>query len=325
MIKILESIDLGDSVSEIISNDNCKVLKVQNESGEGIMTVYDVFPGVIVMYNDFHMSYCFSEFQAKDSNILCIDYCREGCMEHEMDENSYCFLETGDLNVDIRKFHAGKVRFPSNHFHGVSIGFYLPQAEEQMKKEIKDFSVNLHLLQEKFCNNQKPYVIRARDEIANIFAGLYQVPFKIRTDYFRIKIFELLLYLNALEFENEKREKIYFYKDQVEKIKCIQRFITNNLTKHYTIEELAKQFDISQSSLKNCFKTVYGSPIFCYMKNFRINTGAAMLKNYQEKSIAEVAGMVGYDSPSKFSSAFKKIIGVTPFEYRKYGKEKIIL
>ncbi|MDO5517657.1 MAG: AraC family transcriptional regulator [Clostridium sp.] len=325
MIKILESVNWGENISEVISNDGCKVLKVKNETGEGVMTVYDVFPGVIVMYNDFHMSYCVSEFQAYDGNLLCIDYCTEGCMEHEMNEDSYCYLESGDLNVDIRRYHAGKVTFPLNHFHSISIVFFLPDAEEKMKEEIKDFSVDLHDLQEKFCRNKKGYVIKARDEIANIFSGLYHVPFKIRNDYFRIKIFELLLYLDALEFENEKKEKIYFYKDQVEKIKCIQRFLTNNMTKHYTIKDLSEQFDISQSALKKCFKTVYGRPIFSYMQNVRINIAADMIINHKEKSIAEIAGTIGYDSPSKFSSAFKKIIGTSPFEYRKCGEERIIL
>lgn len=34
-------------------------------------------------------------------------------------------------------------------------------------------------------------------------------------------------------------------------------------------------------------------------------------------SIAEIAGMVGYENPNKFSAAFKEIIGQSPSEYRK--------
>ena len=34
------------------------------------------------------------------------------------------------------------------------------------------------------------------------------------------------------------------------------------------------------------------------------------------KSVAEIAGMVGYDSASKFAIAFRKIMGMSPLEYR---------
>lgn len=321
MIKILNGIDFGDNVTEVRKNEECKVLKIQNETGEGIMTIYDVFPGAVIMFNDFRMSYCKSEFQANTRNLLCIDHCREGSIENEMDNGVYSYLEAGDLSVDIRKYHAGYVNFPVKHFHGVSVGFYLPDAEKQIRVEFRNFSVYLSTLQHKFCKDDKPYIIKASEEIEHIFSELYKVPSKIRKDYFRIKIFELLLYLDALEYDDQSMEKPYFYKNQVEKVKAIQKLITENMLKHYTIEELSEKFDMSQTALKTCFKTVYGRPIFSYMQNYRINMAATMLKK-GEKKVSEIAGDVGYESQSKFTSAFKKIMGITPLEYRNKGKER---
>lgn len=192
----------------------------------------------------------------------------------------------------------------------------MPQAEEQLAKEIKDFSVSLYSLQEKF-QGRCPYIIKASDEIERIFSDLYRVPAKIQKDYFRIKVLELLLYLDALEFDEQKEEKPYFYKTQVEKIKAIQKLLTEDLTKHYTIEDLAERFDMSQTALKNCFKSVYGSPVNRFMQDYRVNIAATMLLREKEKSVAEIAGLVGYDSPSKFSAVFKKIVGFSPLDYRK--------
>ncbi|MBQ5676409.1 MAG: hypothetical protein IIV45_15300 [Lachnospiraceae bacterium] len=56
MSKIMQGVDCGDNVKEIICDGNCKVFKMENETGEGVMTAYEVFPGAIVMFNDFHMS-----------------------------------------------------------------------------------------------------------------------------------------------------------------------------------------------------------------------------------------------------------------------------
>jgi AraC-like DNA-binding protein len=103
----------------------------------------------------------------------------------------------------------------------------------------------------------------------------------------------------------------------VEKVKAIQALLISDLTKNYTIEELSEQFDIALTPLKNCFKSVYGSPIFTYMRTYRMNYAAALLKSNKEIKITDIAGMVGYDSPSKFSSAFRQEMGKTPLEYRK--------
>lgn len=128
---------------------------------------------------------------------------------------------------------------------------------------------------------------------------------------------ELLLYLDALELSGHTEERPYFYKGQVEKIKAIQALLTEDLTKNYTLEDLSGRFDIALTPLKNCFKTVYGSPIFTYMRIYRMNYAATLLKTDKNLKVAEIAGLVGYDSPSKFASAFHQTMGKTPLNYRK--------
>ena len=65
----------------VVENDGCRVFQIHDETGEGTMTQYDLFPGVCMMYNDFHMESCDSEFYTTE-DLLCIDYCRQGRMEY---------------------------------------------------------------------------------------------------------------------------------------------------------------------------------------------------------------------------------------------------
>lgn len=44
---------------------------------------------------------------------------------------------------------------------------------------------------------------------------------------------------------------------------------------------------------------------------------AALLLINTELSVSEIAGRYGYDNPSKFSAAFRKIMGKSPLKYRK--------
>lgn len=51
------------------------MVQFQNETGDGTLTMYEVFPGMILSYNDFHMAYYDSEYQP-DRSLFCIDHCQ---------------------------------------------------------------------------------------------------------------------------------------------------------------------------------------------------------------------------------------------------------
>ena len=65
----------------LVEGGGCRVFQFHSDTGEGIMTQYDLFPGVSLMYNDFHMESYDSAFHTTE-DMLCIDYCRQGRMEY---------------------------------------------------------------------------------------------------------------------------------------------------------------------------------------------------------------------------------------------------
>ena len=64
------------------------------------------------------------------------------------------------------------------------------------------------------------------------------------------------------------------------------------------------------------FKSIYGTSIAAHIKEHRMEQAAKTLKE-TDKSIAEIARAVGYDSQSRFTAAFKTYFKVLPKEYRK--------
>lgn len=316
MWDLFNQTDCGENIQSVVETEDCKVMCLYDETGEGTMTVYQVFPGIFLMYNDFHMKSCFSEFQTED-NMFCIDHCREGRIEQEAGEGTYCYMEAGDLRIDQRTNHSGQFSFPLCHYHGISIGMQMDTAARSISEAMKGFSVKLTDLKEKYCCQEVPFVIKGDSATEHIFSELYNVPSKIKKDYFRIKVLELLLYLDALELSGHKEERPYFYKEQIEKVKAIQALLTKDLTRNYTMEQLSEQFEIALTPLKRCFKSVYGSPIFTYMRVYKMNYAASLLKSDKSLKVSDIAGTVGYDSPSKFTAAFRKTMGKTPLEYRK--------
>ena len=299
----------------LAQSDGCQVYRFQNETGEGTITIYKVFPGVILAYNDFHMRYYNSVFQP-ERNLFCIDHCREGRLEYDARDGACSYVEAGDLKLDRRLTHTGRFEMPLSHYHGAMISFDMEIACRTLLQEVKDFPVDLRALQEKFCRDIYPTVIRGGSQIEHIFAELYAVPEKIKRSYFKIKVLELLLFLEALELPDNEKEKPYFYKAQVEKTKAIQQFIIQHMNESYTQEELSKRFDIPQTTMKKCFKSIFGSTIGAYLTECRMNQAAVLLKTERNMSVAEIAGRVGYESPSKFAITFRKQMGMSPVEYR---------
>ena len=74
---------------------------------------------------------------------------------------------------------------------------------------VRDFPVDLYRLRDKYCSGPHPKVLHGAPSLDHIFQELYAVPEQIKLPCFRIKVLELLLYLDALELDG-RTEKPYF-------------------------------------------------------------------------------------------------------------------
>lgn len=291
------------------------VYRFRNETGEGTITVHEVFPGVTLAYNDFHMSYYDSVYRP-DREVFCIDHCREGRLEYPAGNDTYSYVEAGDLKVDRRLTHVERFEMPLAHYHGAMVSVDMQIAERSIREEIRDFPVDLRKLQQKYCRDSYPRVLHEPASVEHIFGELYRVPEKIKKAYYKIKILELFLYLDALEIPETSNEKPYFYKAQVEKTKALKNFLEEHIDENFTQEELAKRFGLPITAMKKCFKSIYGMPIGNWLVQYRMNYAAELLSAQRKISITELSGAVGYDSSSKFALAFRRVMGMSPTEYR---------
>lgn len=310
----------GSNFETIVGNDHSIVMKTRNHTGEGIITIYEIMKGIEIVYSDFHMREMKSEFVA-NKDIFCVDHCREGRIEQEVKPNMMSYISAGDLRIDNRSQHNKNFYFPLEHYHGITISFDMDIADTSIHEIFQDFPVHIKDLRKKFCTDSGRFIVRNEYSIEHIFSELYTVPQNVRKHYLIIKTLELLLYLDTLTLHTDVEERPYFYKVQTEKIKAIHALITEDYNQHYTLDELAKRFDITLTVMKNCFKSIYGKPIYSYLLTYRMNKAANLLLT-TTWDVARIAGEVGYDSPGKFSKAFKKEMYMSPIEYRNERKRK---
>lgn len=318
---MLDRAGFGSNVHVIAAESECRVLRLDDETGEGFMTMYQALDGVYLMYNDFHLQSCNSEYQNTDT-VLCIDHCREGRIEHDNSVGGRYYMEAGDIRIDRRVHHDGRIHMPLSHYHGITIGFVQGEAERSIAAAFPSLNADLSALAERFCPNGKEMMLRSYEPLNRVFSQLYHTPQSIRLDYYRIKIAEILLLLGAADVSQFTEQRQYFPVNQTDKIKGIHALITGSLESTFTVDELSERYSLPPATLRKVFKGVYGVPIYQYIKGYKMKAAASMLISDKSTTIADIAQKVGYDNPSKFSAAFRDIMGVTPQNYR-CGQEEV--
>lgn len=292
----------------------CTVYKMDCADGLGLMTVYQVYPGIQLIYNDFEATSCYWDGNL-GKDILEINHCREGREGSKLQSGSCLYLGEGDLSIHTMDNCATEMSFPLKHYRGISVVIDLESISQNPPGTLAECGIAVADFKEKFCKDGTCFVMRAKDEIEHIFSELYSVPDCIQKPYFMLKVQELLLFLCMVDVKKEKQRELYT-SPQVEIVRKIHKRLISNLQERPTIEELSKEYLINTATLKDTFKGVYGQPIGAYMKTYRIKQAALLLRQTQA-TIAEIASQVGYENQSKFAAAFRDELKIAPAEYRK--------
>ena len=80
--------------------------------------------------------------------------------------------------------------------------------------------------------------------------------------------------------------------------------------------ELAREVGSSRTVLTERFRYFLGESPMAYVTRWRLQLGARALTS-GDRSVAQVAADVGYESESSFNRAFKREYGVPPAKFRR--------
>jgi AraC-like DNA-binding protein len=89
----------------------------------------------------------------------------------------------------------------------------------------------------------------------------------------------------------------------------------HNPSHPWTVAALADATGVSRAALARRFNELVGEPPMSFLTGWRIALAADLLRE-PGATIGSVADQVGYGSPFALSTAFKRVRGVSPREYR---------
>lgn len=113
-------------------------------------------------------------------------------------------------------------------------------------------------------------------------------------------------YFALLETTVTENATLFLIKDYISK-----NYSDSNLS----IKDISDHVHLSSSYLCTVFKTETGQTLNQYLTNFRMEKAKQLLADPRNK-INEIAARVGYGDQNYFGKTFKKVVGLSPSEYR---------
>lgn len=101
--------------------------------------------------------------------------------------------------------------------------------------------------------------------------------------------------------------------------KAKQYIDKNYFKEELSLEEVSNEIKVSPAYLSRVLKQETGLSFIDYLTQVRVKTAIQLMSDPSMK-IYEIAEKVGYNSQHYFSTAFKRVLGVSPVEYKKGGK-----
>lgn len=210
-------------------------------------------------------------------------------------------------------------KFPTGLYDGVALIVDMSVTGSQFKDIVEGISIDLSELTSRFCTDRCCTVVKAPPELNHVFQEVCEEKNKKRLGYLRLKALEIFFLLSEILPQENLEVSVYYPGSTIRKIKELKQELMDSLDTRYSLAEWAVCYGLSLTTMKDCFKAIYGKPIYAFQKEYKIQMAAQLLLTTQ-LSISEIAGKIGYSNPNKFSSAFRSIIGMSPREYRNAKK-----
>ena len=152
----------------LAESDGCAVWQLRNETGEGTVTCYTIFPGVELRFRDLHMTHCVCG-KTDDRMRLTIEHCREGRMAYALGEGAFSYVSAGEMKLENGASCSQKLDLPSGHYHGLVVTLDPEQASRSLPNVMAGFSVTPAAILRRFALNEMPKVIACTERVAHIF------------------------------------------------------------------------------------------------------------------------------------------------------------
>jgi AraC family transcriptional regulator len=99
-----------------------------------------------------------------------------------------------------------------------------------------------------------------------------------------------------------------------------QEFIQANYNKQLSLGQIAREAGSSSYHFARLYHAYTTETLFDYFRRVRLTKSLRQLQSDPRLSVTSISGEVGYETPSAFNKVFKKVLNLSPREFRNLGK-----
>ncbi len=239
-------------------------------------------------------------------SYLQLKFCIAGNMYCEVENCNFC--------------NAGNTKKCNDSEHSIDVISikFSPAQLSQFIKSRPNQDMGDSLLKFKYKSSFKrtiPVCCKTKDIIQGLVNHKYSG--SLENIYVNAQLHMLLLFsMDSISMENEMSmlECKFLTNDADQaKVAKARELLIQHIGEPITIKELSRKVAMNECYLKKGFKEMYGTTIFDFYQNQRMEHAKYLL--YEKGlSVTDVSMMLGYSSISHFSTAFKKQTGLKPCE-----------
>jgi AraC-like DNA-binding protein len=165
----------------------------------------------------------------------------------------------------------------------------------------------------------KPAYIKNSGEILTMFSRMYKaLELGYSTDNLIFANLCLPHFLSLFIY-NSKQTTV----SSTEKMDCVDSailYMQEHINENITLQELSSHYNYSASRFSSLFKQKTGYAPIDYFIQMKMQKASQQL-DFTTSSVKDIALSMGFDDPYYFSKRFRKIIGLSPKQYRTQKKD----
>lgn len=283
--------------------------------GKSGICEYRVFPGVRLCLNRMDMDRMPAVPERRDDYLI-INYGIRGRSQQRLRNGDMTFVAEGELALSFFGVR-GDFVFPCGYYEGIEFYIDLGEVRKDRSEILSSMGIHLDQLRENYYGENGFFKSGHLADVDRVMKEIWQTKGDDSEREFSALCVDTLEFFRILLFQTIPESRYTNLSPQ--SVACAEQYrdmLTQDLARRVPAKEAAARFQISETSLKNYFRIVYGENVSVYMNRVRMETAEKLLAEGEE-TIGRIAEQVGFSGQNKFSAAFRAFSGVNPGEYRR--------
>jgi len=287
------------------------------EIGTGHLSMIKFRSGVMLGTGSYNLSTEVEVDFSMENPFWCLGFNVSGSVtEHGSANDDNWDYEKGQGTIFHNPEWKGTVRLPV-HSHVGTVTVYM--TPEYLRTALKggkdDLMPTLLPLLDASSSQSYSHPLEMTPTVCTAINQILSCPYKgiMSHLYLEGKTLELLTYSFSQFFSPDivLKKSSRFSDEKINQIHLAKELIGKDLQSPPGLQELAREVGLSHATLNQCFRDLYGTTIFGYLRELRLDRAKALLEE-GGMNVTEVAYEVGYSSLSHFAKSFKQHHGISP-------------